>query len=106
MLTFIVRSRCATCHRDAESQRRNIFSASLRQYVYGESFGGDYFLGLIHLPPMTRDSRTKTMAIHENAVLLVESPMVRKTSPRTRKIDDAFLRFMGGIILLLFSNQP
>ncbi len=43
----------------------------------------------------------KTIAIHENAVLSVDSPIVRKARPSTRKAADEFLRFMGGIILLL-----
>ena len=66
----------------------------------------DYLLGLIHLPPNTRDNITKTIAIHENAVLSVARPMERKTRPSTRKTVDDFLRFIGGIIHSGFIDPP
>jgi hypothetical protein len=59
----------------------------------------NYFLGLIHLPPNTNDNTTKAIAIHEKAVWSVEIPMARNPSPRMRKMEDEFFRFMGGIIL-------
>jgi len=59
----------------------------------------NYFLGLIHLPPNTRDNTTKAIAIHEKAVWSVEIPMTRKANPRTRKTEDELLQFMCGIIL-------
>lgn len=66
----------------------------------------NYLLGLIHLPPVTRDNKMKTMATHEKAVLSVARPMVRKARPSTRKTVEEFLRFMGEIILLRIMVQP
>lgn len=59
-----------------------------------------FFLGLIHLPPVTSEIIIQATAAHEKAVLCAPMPIARKIIPRTRKIVDTLRRFIFIIVSL------